>query len=81
MSVTDAHSLDVVAQVGPWGGCTMRYRGGRIECLRGDQVCGLFMDGHSLSGKGIFGVPGTITPLIDSCLDTGQLPAYRQPKF
>lgn len=39
------------------------------------RVFALLMDGHPLHGL-TFGVPGTITPLIDSYLDHGHPPAY-----
>ena len=31
-------------------GPTYRYRGARIECLKGGHVCGLFMDGTRSPG-------------------------------
>lgn len=68
------------AAVGPWGGPSYTYRGARIECLPGGHVCGFTMDGHPLSGKGTFGVVGTITPLIDEWLDHGRLPVHRRPR-
>ena len=59
-----AHSLEQTATEGPWGGPVFHYRGAEIRCLRGGHVCGLLMEAHPLHGT-TFGVPGTITPLID----------------
>jgi hypothetical protein len=67
--------LEETSAAGPWGGPTYRYRGARIECLKGGHVCGLFMDGHPLAGL-TFGVAGTVTPLVDLWADEGRLPAY-----
>lgn len=71
----DVYSLEEVALEGPWGGPTYRYRGARIECLKGGHVCGLFMAGYPLSGSS-FGAPGTITPLVDLWIEKQQLPGY-----
>lgn len=57
--------LEQTAAAGSWGGPSYRYRGATIECLPGGHVCGFVMDGHPLSGRGTFGVVGTITPLVD----------------
>lgn len=73
------HSLEETAKPGPWGGSTFAYRGARIECLPGDHVCGMFLDGHPLSSCS-FGAPGTITLLVDLWIEKRQLPGYmRQP--
>ena len=69
------HALLETAAKGAWGGPSYSYRGAEIRCLPGGHVCGLLMDGHPLDGL-TFGVVGTITPLIDSWLDHGRLPAY-----
>ena len=58
-----------------WGGPVYRYRDAEIRCLRGGNVCGLFMAEHPFH-SGSFGVPGTITPLIDLWLDEKRLPDY-----
>jgi hypothetical protein len=71
----DKPLLQETAATGPWGGPTFSYRGARIECMKGAHVCGLFMEGHPLDGI-TFGVVGTITPLVDSWLDRGSLPAH-----
>ena len=64
----DVHPLEEVALEGPWGGPTYRYRGARIECLKGANVCGLFLNSHPLSGLPI-GAVGIITPLVDRWLE------------
>ena len=69
------HALLETAAKGPWGGPCFSYRGAEIRCLPGGNVCGLFMDEHPLHGAS-FGVPGTITPLVDRWLDDGRLPLY-----
>ena len=38
-------------------------------------MCGLSMEGHPLDGM-TFGVPGTITPLVDLWIAEGRLPDY-----
>jgi hypothetical protein len=48
----------------PWGGPVFRYRGAEIRCLKGGHVCGLLMPHHPLNGS-TFGVPGTVTKLVD----------------
>lgn len=63
------------AQRSPWGGSTFTYRGARIECVPGNQVCGLLMASHPLSGSS-FGAPGTITPLVDLWIEEERLPRY-----
>ncbi len=70
-----SHDLELVSAEGPWGGPLYRYRGAEIRCLRGGHVCGLLMEAHPFHGA-TFGVPGTITPLIDLWLDEGRLPDY-----
>ena len=52
-----------------------RHWGANLPCLPGGHACGLVMAGHPLNGV-TFGVPGTITPLVDTWLDEGQLPAH-----
>ncbi len=69
------HALLETAAKGPWGGPVFSYRGAEIRCLPGGLVCGLLMESHPLHGW-TFGVPGTITPLVDRWLDHGRLPAY-----
>ena len=69
------HALLETAAKGPWGGPVYSYRGAELRCLPGGHVRGLLMDGHPLNGW-TFGGPGTITPLVDRWLDTGQLPSY-----
>ena len=69
------HQLDLTAAEGPWGGPAYRYSGAEIRCLRGGNVCGLVMAEHPFDGSS-FGVPGTITPLIDLWLDEKRLPAH-----
>jgi hypothetical protein len=69
------HQLEPKAAEGPWGGPTYAYRGARIECHKGAHVCGLFLEGHPLHRMS-FGVPGTITPLVDLWVEKGELPGY-----
>jgi len=69
------HPLGQLAEVGVWGGPTYAYRGAEIRCLPGGHVCGLTMQNHPLTGS-TFGVPGTITTLVDLWLDEGRLPAH-----
>ncbi len=38
-------------------------------------MCGLVMPGHPLDGM-TFGVPGTITPLVDLWIKEGRLPDH-----
>jgi hypothetical protein len=57
------------------GGPTYAYRSARIECHKGGHVCGLFLDGHPLHQMS-FGVPGTITPLIDLWVEKDEPPVY-----
>ncbi len=63
------------AAKGPWGGPVYSYRGAVIRCAPGSNVCGLEMEGHPLHGW-TFGVPGTITPLVDLWIAEGRLPDY-----
>ena len=60
---------------GRGAGPVFRYREAEILSLRDGQVCGLLMAAHPLYGA-TFGVPGTITPLIDIWLDEGRLPGH-----
>ena len=69
------HEQEETAKPGPWGGSTFAYRGARIECLPGNHVCDLFLVGHPLSGN-YFGLPGTMTPLLDLWVEKRQLPGY-----
>jgi hypothetical protein len=69
------HQLEQLAAAGAWDGPSSRYRGAEIPCLPSGHVCGLKMPGHPLNGV-TFGVPGTITPLVDAWLDEGQLPRH-----
>lgn len=68
-------SPELVVAEGPWGGPVYRYRSAEIRCLRGGHVCGLLMEAHPFHGA-TFGVPGTVTPLIDLWLDEGRLPNH-----
>ena len=77
--MSEAHRLVTTAEIVPWSGSTFSYRGARIECSRGNHVCGLHMAGHPLGRGSTFGEPGTITPLVDAWIDTGELPAHRRP--
>lgn len=70
-----SHQLELAAAEGPWGGPVYRYRGAEIRCLRGGHVCALLMEAHPLHG-GTFGVPGTITHLIDLWVEKQRLPNY-----
>jgi len=56
--------LELVVTEGPWGGPVFRCRGAEIRCHKGGHVCVLVMPDHPLDGT-TFGVPGTITPLVD----------------
>jgi hypothetical protein len=47
-----------MAAQGPWGGPTYSYRGARIECGKGEYVCGLLLEGHRLD-RLTFGMVGT----------------------
>ncbi len=67
--------LELVAEAGPWGGPVFRYRGAEIRCAKGGHVCALFMEGHPLDGM-TFGVPGTITPLVDLWIRERRLPDH-----
>ena len=69
------HTLEQLAAAGAWDGPIYRYCGAEIHCLPGGHVFGLRMPGHAMNGT-TFGVPGTITPLIDIWLDEGQLPRH-----
>jgi hypothetical protein len=69
------HPIEQLAATSAWGGPSYRYRGAEIRCMAGGHVCGLFMPEHPLH-KSTFGVPGTVTPLVDLWLDEGRLPAY-----
>ncbi len=68
---------ELTAAEGLWGGPVYAYRGAEIRCLKGGHVCALFMDDHPLNGM-IFGVVGTITPLVDLWLDERRLPDHMQ---
>ncbi len=67
--------LELVTAEGPWGGPVFRYRGAEIRCNKGGHVCALLMEGHPLHGS-TFGVPGTITPLVDLWIAEGRLPDH-----
>ena len=76
--MTDAperRDLLETASAGPWGGPVYNYRGAEIRCNKGGHVCTLLMEEHPLHGA-TFGVPGTITPLVDLWLDERRLPGY-----
>ncbi len=66
---------ELAAAEGPWGGPVFRYRGAEIRCLKGGHVCALLMPDHPLHGS-TFGVPGTITPLVDLWIRERRLPSY-----
>lgn len=66
---------ELVAQTGPWRGPVYSYCGAEIRCFPGGHVCTLFLEGHPCHGQS-FGVPGTITPLVDLWGDEGRLPDY-----
>ncbi len=66
---------ELTAEAGPWGGPVFRYRGAEIRCLKGGHVCALLMPDHPLHGS-TFGVPGTITPLVDLWIRERRLPSY-----
>ena len=65
---------ELVTADGPWGPVYL-YRGAEIRCDEGGQVCGLFMEGHPLHGRG-FGAVGTVTPLVDLWVDIRGLPDH-----
>ena len=60
---------------GPWGSPVFRYHGAEIRCLKGGHVCALLMPDHALHGS-TFGVPGTITPLVDLWIRERRFPSY-----
>jgi hypothetical protein len=68
-------SLRETASTGPWRGPVFGYRGAEIRCNKGGHVCTLLMEDHPLHGM-TFGVPGTVTPLIDLWVDKHRLPGY-----
>ena len=71
------HRLEPVAAEGPRGGPVRAYRGAEIRCSRGGHVRGLLMEAHPFDGAA-FGVPGTITPLVDLRLDGERLPGHER---
>ena len=64
------HPVQQLAATAPWDGPSYRYCGAELHCLPGGHVCGLTMPDHPLNGA-TFGVPGTITPIVDLWLDEG----------
>lgn len=68
----DVHPLEEVALEGPWGGPTYRYRGARVECLKGGHICGLFLNSHPLNGLPL-GTVGMTASLMDRWLETHQV--------
>jgi hypothetical protein len=74
-TLPDRPRPDQAAVAGPWGGPTYGYRGARIDCSKGEHVCGLFLAGHPLDQLS-FGVVGTIMPLVDLWLDEGRVPSF-----
>ncbi len=44
---------------------------------KGGHVCALLMPGHPLDGA-TFGVPGTVTKLVDLWVEERRLPSYMQ---
>ena len=79
--MTDAPTppdLELIAEEGPWGGPVFRYHGAEIRCLNGGHVRGLSMPRHPLDGT-TFGVPGTITPLVDLWIREQRMPDQGTP--
>ncbi len=77
-AMTDAPARpepELVAAEGPWGGPVFRYHGAEIRRLKGGHVCALLMPDHPLNGS-IFGVPGTVTKLVDLWVEERRLPSY-----
>ena len=66
---------ELVTAEGPWGGPVYHHRGAEIRCQKDGHVCALLMPDHPLNGH-IFGVPGTVTGLIDIWGEHGRLPAH-----
>lgn len=66
------HSMEIVADVGPWGGPTRTYRGARIEANKQGLQFGLFLEGHPMHRQ-TMGNWENMVPLIDAWLD-GALP-------
>ena len=66
---------ELTAAEGPSDGPVYRYRGAEIRCNKGGHVCALLMEDHPLHGA-TFGVPGTITPLVDLWVEERRLPSY-----
>ncbi len=66
---------ELLAAEGPWGGPVFHYRGAEIRCLKGGHVCALLMPDHPLHGS-TFGVPGTVTKLVDLWVEERRLPSY-----
>ena len=77
-AVSERPQPELVTAEGPWGGPVYRYRDAEIRRDKGGHVCGLFMEGHPLHGS-TFGVPGTITPLVDLWIRERRLPDYMRP--
>jgi hypothetical protein len=69
------HLLEQRSAAGPWDGPSYRDRGADIHCLPGGHVCGLTMPNHPINGA-TFGVPGTITPIVDLWVDEQRLPQH-----
>ena len=67
--------LELVTAEAPWGGPVFRYRSAEIRCAKDSHVCVLFMPDHPLDGM-TFGVPGTITPLVDLWIRERRLPDH-----
>lgn len=71
------HEVELVADTGPWGGPTRRYRGARIEANSKGLLYGLFLEGHPWNGRTMGNFENMI-PLIDAWLDgTEPPPGYR----
>ncbi len=66
---------ELVAAEGPWGGPVFRYRGAEIRCLKGGHVYALLTPDHPLNGW-TFGVPGTVTKVVDLWGEERRLPSY-----
>ncbi len=50
-------------------------KGSTIRCLKGGRICALLMSDHPLNGS-TFGVPGTLTKLVDLWVEERRLPSY-----
>jgi hypothetical protein len=62
------HAVEIVADVGPWGGPTRHYRGARIEANKPGYMFGLFLVGHPMHLMNM-GNWENMLPLIDAWID------------